>query len=55
MYPENNEYKYYSSLSFYHNGEYENALRVLSSIEDSKYEDKIATLTSYIYFEMEDT
>lgn len=54
LYPENDEYRYYSALSFYNNGEYENALRELSKIENAEYGDKIATLTAYIYYDMED-
>lgn len=54
MYPDNDEYKYYSALSFYHAGEYENSLRELTTIENKNYENKIATLTAYIYYDMDD-
>lgn len=54
MYPENEEYRYQSALSFYNNGEYENALRELSKIESRDYQERIQTLTAYIYYDMED-
>ncbi len=54
LYPNNDEYIYYLALSFYKNGDYECALREIQKIDNPEYQERIAQLTAYIYYDLDD-
>lgn len=54
FYPEVTEYKLYLAQSHYKNGDFEQALKVSQSINDSAYQQKVILLQSLIRYEQDE-